>query len=439
MNQENQNIEWKESWRDEYLKWICGFANAQGGKIYIGKTDKGEIIDLKDAPKLLEDIPNKVRDILGILVNVNLLTEKDRQYIEIEIEAYPAPISYKGQYHYRTGSTKQELKGAALDKFLLQKVGKRWDSVPILRVTDKDLSVTALDSFRKKAVSSNRLEDDIWQDSIIDLLDKLQLLDGAYLKRAAILLFHPNPEKYVTGAFIKIGYFRTDADLVFQDEIHGSLFEQLEKTMELLLTKYLKAYIRYERLHRIEEYPIPPTALREAILNAVAHKDYSGQTPIQISVYENKLLIWNEGQLPDQWTIEKLLQKHPSKPYNPAIANVFFKSGLIEAWGRGTLRMLDDCKLAGTPLPIFQYDFAGFIVEFQWTISDKLSDKLSDKTSDKVLELMKKQPNITIKQLSVLIGIATRVVEFHIQNLKKEHKIARKGGKKGGEWVVLMP
>jgi ATP-dependent DNA helicase RecG len=102
MNQENQNIEWKESWRDEYLKWICGFANAQGGKIYIGKTDKGEIIDLKDAPKLLEDIPNKVRDILGILVNVNLLTEKDRQYLEIEIESYPAPISYKGQYHYRT-------------------------------------------------------------------------------------------------------------------------------------------------------------------------------------------------------------------------------------------------------------------------------------------------------------------------------------------------
>jgi predicted HTH transcriptional regulator len=78
MNQENQNIEWKESWRDEYLKWICGFANAQGGKIYIGKTDKGEIIDLKDAAKWLEDIPNKVRDILGILVNVNLLSEQNR-------------------------------------------------------------------------------------------------------------------------------------------------------------------------------------------------------------------------------------------------------------------------------------------------------------------------------------------------------------------------
>jgi predicted HTH transcriptional regulator len=96
------------------------------------------------------------------------------------------------------------------------------------------------------------------------------------------------------------------------------------------------------------------------------------------------------------------------------------------------LQLLDDAYLKRAA--IFQYDFAGFIVEFQWT----LSDKLSDKTSDKVLELMRNQPNITIKQLSVLIGIATRVVEFHIQNLKKEHKIARKGGKKGGEWVVNL-
>ncbi len=89
------------------------------------------------------------------------------------------------------------------------------------------------------------------------------------------------------------------------------------------------------------------------------------QTPIQISVYEDRLLIWNQGQLPEHWTIEKLSQKHPSAPYNPAIANVFFKAGLIEAWGRGTLRILDDCRLAKTPMPVFQYDFGGFMVDFK--------------------------------------------------------------------------
>ncbi len=111
---ESQNIEWKESWRDEYLKWICGFANANGGKLYIGTNDNGTVIGLSDAKKLLEDIPNKVRDILGIIVDVNLLVENGLEYIEIDVPPYSNPINYKGQYHYRTGSTKQELKGAAL-------------------------------------------------------------------------------------------------------------------------------------------------------------------------------------------------------------------------------------------------------------------------------------------------------------------------------------
>ena len=96
---EDQNIEFKESWRDEYLKWICGFANAQGGKIFIGKDDDGKVIGLKDGKKLMEDIPNKVKDILGILVDVDLHKSKKGEFIEITIEPYPYPVNYKGQYH----------------------------------------------------------------------------------------------------------------------------------------------------------------------------------------------------------------------------------------------------------------------------------------------------------------------------------------------------
>ncbi|MBW2740010.1 MAG: ATP-binding protein, partial [Deltaproteobacteria bacterium] len=125
---ENQNIEWKGHWRDEYIKWICGFAcgfaNAHGGKLIIGVNDGGVATGIPNVHKFLEDIPNKVRDILGIIVDVNLKIDNDIEYLEIVVEPYPYPVSYKGQYHYRSGSTKQELKGAALDKFLLQKQGK---------------------------------------------------------------------------------------------------------------------------------------------------------------------------------------------------------------------------------------------------------------------------------------------------------------------------
>ena len=132
--QESQNIEWKINWKDEYLKWICGFANANGGKIFIGKNDKGEIAGLKSSKKLLEDIPNKVRDILGILVDVNLHQTGKGDFLEIIVEPQPFPVNYKGQYHYRSGSTKQELKGAALDKFLLENKGKTWDGVPVPKI-----------------------------------------------------------------------------------------------------------------------------------------------------------------------------------------------------------------------------------------------------------------------------------------------------------------
>ena len=110
---ENQNIEWKESWRDEYLKWICGFANAQGGKIYIGTRDDGTVIGVNNSKKLLEDIPNKIQNKLGIVADVNLLEKDELEYIEIAVNPWAFPVNYDGEYHYRSGSTKQLLRGNA--------------------------------------------------------------------------------------------------------------------------------------------------------------------------------------------------------------------------------------------------------------------------------------------------------------------------------------
>jgi ATP-dependent DNA helicase RecG len=350
---ESQNIEFKTSWRDEYLKWICGFANANGGKIFIGKDDTGNVVGISDSKKLMEEIPNKVKDTLGILVDANLQKTKQGECIEIVVEPYPYPVNYKGQYHIRSGSTKQELKGAALDKFLLQKKGKRWDGVPVPKVSVKDLKQETFEFFRKRAFKSLRIDEDSLSDSNEQLIENLQLKEGEYLKRAAILLFHSNPEKFVTGAFIKIGYFQSDDDLKFQDEIHGNLFEQIEKAMDLLFTKYIKAEISYEGIIRIERFEYPKEAAREALLNAIAHKDYSGFVPIQISVYSDKIIFWNEGQLPESWTVKTLLEKHASRPYNPDIANALFRSGYIESWGRGTIKIIKECKQAGIPEPVF--------------------------------------------------------------------------------------
>ena len=321
---EHQTIEWKESWRDEYLKWICGFANAQGGKIYIGKNDDGIVTGVVDAKKLLEDIPNKISNFLGIIADVNLHTENGKDYIEIVVYPNSYPVSYKGEYHYRTGSTRQRLTGAALNQFLLKKTGITWDSVPIDQITADDFRNDSFDIFKEQAVRSRRMNK---QDLNLDreeLLNNLNLIEHGRINRAGVLLFHHNPERWVFGSYIKIGYFETDADLRYQDEVHGSLISQADKVVDLLFTKYLKADISYEGVTRVETYPYPKEALREAIYNAIVHKNYATLIPIQISVYKDKIYIGNECVFPEDWTVENLLGKHNSRPYNPLIANTFF-------------------------------------------------------------------------------------------------------------------
>ncbi|NEW78125.1 MAG: transcriptional regulator [Gelidibacter sp.] len=430
---ESQNIEYKSNWRDEYLKWICGFANASGGVIFIGKDDSGAIVGVTDEKRLLEDIPNKVRDVLGILVDVNLHHSKQGDFIEILVESYPYPVNYKGQYHYRSGSTKQELKGNALDKFLLQKKGKRWDGVPVPNVSVDDLKQETLDFFRKRAFKSQRIEEDILTDTNEHLIGNLQLQENGFLKRAAILLFHANPENFVTGSYIKIGFFETDDDLKYQDEIHGNLLEQIEKTMDLLFTKYSKAIISYEGINRVEKYEYPKDAVREALLNAIAHKDYSGGVPIQISVYSDKIIFWNEGQLPENWTVKNLLEKHASRPYNPDIANALFRSGYIESWGRGTLKMIRECKQAGIPEPVFSYELSDISVAFRKDIyNEKYLKALNlNNRQVKAVLFVKEKGKITNSDYQELNSISKRTATTELSELVEKYNLFLREGTSG--------
>ena len=349
--------------------------------------------------------------------------------MEIIVESYPNPVNYKGQYHYRSGATKQELRGIALDKFLLQKQGKRWDSVPIAKVAVSDLKEETLAFFRQRGIRSKRLPDSILQDNNQQLLENLNLIEDGYLKRAAVLLFHPNPEKYITGAYVKIGFFQREAELVFQDEVHGNLIEQVEKTVDLLFTKYIKALISYEGIHRVETYEYPKEAVREALLNAIAHKDYAGLTPIQIRVYKDKLMIWNEGTLPENWTVEKLLSSHSSRPYNPDIANAFFRSGYIESWGRGISIMAALCEEQGLPKPSYNIDGSDFWIEFKNFFNEKgLKERGLNERQIKALFFVKEHLKITNKEYQELNNISNRTATYELKELVEKYKLLKVSG-----------
>ena len=363
---EHQEIEWKESWRDEYLKWLCGYANAHGGTLFIGKDDNGTVVGIPNSKKLLEDLPNKITNALGIIADVNLRKDKEKDYLEIVVEKYPSLISYRGKYYYRSGSVLREITGKELDHALLKSQGRTWDGIPLPKLSAMDLKSDAIDLFKQKAVSRGRLSEEDANVSNDILMENLHLIDeDGYLTRAAMLAFHRDPERWVTGAYIKIGFFgNSDSDLQYQDEIHGPLIEQIDRTIDLVYTKYMKARITYEGIQRVEVFMFPQEAFREILLNAVVHKDYASCNPIQISVYEDHMYIWNDGEMPANLrTAENLFAKHSSKPFNPKLAHVFFISGMIEAWGRGFDKIKAACNaLYDTPMPDYDITDNGIMV-----------------------------------------------------------------------------
>ena len=454
---EKQNTEWKSSWRDDYLKWICGFANAQGGRLVVGKNDQGKLVGLANADKLLEDLPNKIRDLLGIMVDVNLKTSRGKEYLEIEVEPYPSAISLRGRYYIRSGSTNQELKGSALDRFLLRKLGRHWDDIPVPHVSLRDLDASAFKQFKTAAAKSGRMDSAVLRDANKAIIDNLQLRDGKYLRNAAVLLFHKNPEQFVPGAYVKVGFFRSESDLAYQDEIHGNLFAQAQKTLDLLTTKYMKAYISYEGVTRIERFLFPREALREVLHNALVHRDYSSGVPIQIRVYEDRIRFYNDGCLPEGWTVKNLMKEHKSDPHNPLIAGAFFRTGDIEAWGRGIDTIRNVCHENDTEFPIFESDPTGMMVEFRGQVpaegsgedggsatQEKVGEKVGERVGEKltsnqrqILAILLEAPHTSAKTLAEKIGISVRKTEVNLRKLRERKLLKRVGPARGGHWEVL--
>ncbi len=362
---EQQNIEYKQSWRDEYLKWVCGFANAQGGRIYIGIDDKGNVTGVDDYKKLMDDLPNKIVQQLGLVVDIDLHEKESRHYIEITVPQSTVPISYHGIYHYRSGSTKQELKGTALHNWLLKKSGKSWEDIPVPGATVDDLDTETIQSFLKKAIGKDRIPASAAEEDILLLMKRLNLLtkDGE-LTHAAILLFGKQPYALSPTTSFKIGRFgKSSSDLLFQDIIETNLLKMVEKVVDKLKDRYLIRPISYKGLERMEPLEYPEPALREAVLNAIIHKDHSS-TYTFLRVYDDRLHLWNPGILPEELTVEELKQEHSSYPRNRNIAGVFFKAGYVEAWGRGTNDIIKSCKEAGLPEPVIEENQGGLSIVF---------------------------------------------------------------------------
>ena len=435
---ETQNIEYKSSWHDDYLKWICGFANAQGGKIYIGKNDAGKVVGVDNYKSLMDEIPNKIKNNMGITAEINLLQEDDKHFIEIIVLPYSVPISLRGRYYYRCGSVKQELTGAALNEFLLKRAGHTWDDVIETRATFDDIDERTIKIFLRKAEEAGRLPD-VDGLSIPELLEKLRLSKNGQLKRAAIVLFGKDPGSFYPNTFVKIGKFEDDDFTIrFQETEEGNIIQVLDKVIRTLDYKFLIRNISFEGMNRIEtlEYPVP--ALREMLLNALIHRNYMG-APTQLRVYDNKLTLWNHGTLPEGITLDKLTQTHSSYPRNPILAEACFRGGYIDSWGSGIMKIVDSCKMIGLPTPIIEEDCGGIIVRlFKDRFSEEELQKLGLNVRQiKAIQFVKEKEKITNSEYQEMNEVTDRTALRDLEELIEIGIIKKMGDKKGAYYELV--
>lgn len=189
---------------------------------------------------------------------------------------------------------------------------------------------------------------------------------------------------------------------------------------------------------------------REILLNSINHKQYEENNPIQISIYDDKMYVWNDGKFPDEIAKQDLFKKHYSKPYNPLIAQTFFKAGFIESWGRGFEKIRKECEEYGSPLPEVEIKSSGVMVKcvpskVYMELLDKMKGK-NDPVNDpvnlneierKILEIIKDNASITRKELSRLLDLSEATIKRKLSNLKQHNVIERVGSDKKGSWRIL--
>jgi len=437
---EAQNIEYKRSWHDDYLKWVCGFANAQGGAIFIGKDDNEKVVGVSDYKKLMDDIPNKVKDLMGILVEVNLHEESGLYYIEIITLPYSVPISFRGRYYYRSGSTKQELIGTALTEYLLRKSGKTWDEVSEPTATLDDIDDASLKSYITAALHAGRIAD-VEGLSKSDLIAKLRLTDDyGNIKRAAIVMFGKNPARFFNNCAVKIGRFRKDSsDLRFQEIVEGNIVYLLKEVLEQLNRKFFTRAISFEGMQRVEEGEYPIAALREMLLNALVHRNYLGASVVQMRMFDNHFNIWNEGELPAGISLEALKRQHPSRPRNLLIADVCFKGGYIDSWGSGTLKIISTCKEAGLPdAEIIEQDGGILVTLYKNKYSSDQLEKMGlNRRQVKAVLYLVENGSITNSKYQEINAVAKTVATEELRELIGKELIRQAGSKGRGSKYEL--
>ena len=423
---ESEEVEFKKSTAqlDRALKSVCGFLNHKGGKVYFG-INKGKIDGQEVSEQTLKSISQKIRQRIKpeISLEIKVLEIEDKKIIEVKIkEGDNKPYYLDGIAYKRVGTENVVVPPEELERIILEKRKRYFDSEICERAGLEDIDEEKVKWFLKvaKVGRDYPLDENI---SVRDALTHLELLKEGKLTNVAVVLFGKNPQKFFLQSEVKCLHFHgTEVEKPFETyHIYGNtLFDQMDNSLGFVLDR-LRRYVIPEpgKSTTRRPYEIPEFVIREAIVNAVAHRDYYSNAGIQVMVFVDRIEIWNPGELPKQLKIEDLRKPHPSLPRNPVIANLLYLTKYIEKAGSGTIEMINQCKKENLPEPLFEQKMGSFVVTIWRDIySEVYLNRFSlNERQKKAIKYVKEKGSISNKEYCNLLKVSRKTATTDLIDL----------------------
>ncbi|MBI5392516.1 putative DNA binding domain-containing protein [Candidatus Woesearchaeota archaeon] len=443
---ESETVEFKKSTselKEAVISIVAMLNKHRKGELYFGVRNDGVVVGQTIGENTIRDISKAVSDNIEpkIFPKINELLLENKKCVVVDFVGRDIPYYAYGRAYMRVGDEDKKIRAKELENMIISKNKDKlqWDKEICKNATLDDIDDETVKIFIDLAKESKKIK--ITNETKIMILKKLELMNNSnHLTNAAILLFGKQPQHFFSNISIRCGRFKGVGQQEFIDmkDFEGNLFTCLEKSVSFL-KDHLHITAKIKGLLRIEKWEIPLEALREAIINALIHRDYYDTSNIYIKIYDDSIVIANPGKLPDVLTIKDLYKTHESKPKNQLLANVFYYAGFIDKWGNGILNIIDFLKKENLEKPIFEQSGGSFRIIFKRPmLENDLEKKTVEKTVEKMLTMIKENLSITQQELSRKTGLTRRGVEWNLKQLKERNLIERVGPDKGGYWKVIQ-
>ncbi|MBV8888747.1 MAG: putative DNA binding domain-containing protein [Alphaproteobacteria bacterium] len=449
---EGARIEFKRSTAElkTALETLCGYLNERGGTVIVGAKNDGTITGMQIGEETRHRLAAELRKFEPVpSIQYDMVQVPNRNLYALAFFANPSaelrPYTFDGRPYERVDNTTRVMSQQRYQQLLLERVQAqiRWET-GTQNIEIWDLEEEQILATFRRGVESGRIPEAIGRNPS-DILDRLNLLIEGKPTNAALVLFGKEVLPRYPQCLLRLGRFRgfDKSEFIDNRQVYGNVFRLVEESL-LFLRRHLPVSGRVQPglFEREDELLFPLHALREALVNAFCHRDYSlAGGSVSLAIYDDRLEVWSDGTLPIGMTIASLKQDHQSRPRNPLIASVLYKRGLVESWGRGTQKIVELCVDAGHPEPEF-FEQAGAVgVRFiprEYIAPNRVALDLTSRQREILQVLSGRAPGLPLREIAAALSNRYRkaLLRSDLDQLRRLDLVGTEGHARGAVWFL---